>query len=160
MTTPTEPTTEAGRTLLDIGWRSYEHFRKSILAIEAEARATPAEALDVPTFAVEVRDELTRARSRFGPIASLHEGYAVILEELDEFWEDVRSNDPDRLIRAYRELVQVAAMAQRTAEDAIARLRSPEGDRCRCPSRGAGRGAAGTTTPRGPAPTGWLGAAH
>lgn len=94
-----------------------------------EARATPGEPLDVPTFAVEVRDELTRARSKFSPITSLHEGYAVILEELDEFWEDVRNDDPEQLIRAYRELVQVAAMAQRTAEDVIARLRASESDR-------------------------------
>jgi len=76
-------------------------------------------------FATEVRDELARARSKFGPIASLHEGYAVILEELDEFWDEVRGQQSDdRLRQAYRELVQVAAMAQRTAEDAIARLES------------------------------------
>ena len=89
--------------------------------------AAAAQPLDVErTFATEIRDELLRARSKFGPIASLHEGYAVILEELDEFWEDVRSNDAERLNRAYQELVQVAAMAQRTAEDALARLSRKE----------------------------------
>ena len=119
-----EPRTEAGRRLLNdiTSWDGgYNAFLPRIRAIEAEAAS-----LDVPTFAVEVRNELVRARSKFGPIASLHEGYAVILEELDEFWEEVRGHDPERLIRAYRELVQVAAMAQRTAEDAIARLAAPE----------------------------------
>ena len=72
------------------------------------------------TFATEVREELDRARRKFPPINSLHEGYAVILEELDELWDEVRDQDPEgRLRRAYRELVQIAAMAQRTAEDCI-----------------------------------------
>jgi NTP pyrophosphatase (non-canonical NTP hydrolase) len=70
-------------------------------------------------FANEVEAELERARKRFPPIHSLHEGYAVILEEVDEFFEDVRSNDVERLNRAYRELIQIAAMAQRTAEDCV-----------------------------------------
>jgi hypothetical protein len=79
------------------------------------------------TFAAEVRVELARARAKFGPVASLHEGYAVILEEVDEFWEEVRESSPEgRDRRAYRELVQVAAMAQRTAEDAIAHLAKVE----------------------------------
>lgn len=72
------------------------------------------------TFAAEVRGELERARRKFPPINSLHEGYAVILEELDEFFDEVRAQDLDgRLRRAYRELIQIAAMAQRTAEDCI-----------------------------------------
>lgn len=79
------------------------------------------------TFADEVRDELARARSKFGPVASLHEGYAVILEELDEYWEEVRGHTSDeQLNRAYRELLQVAAMAQRTAEDVISRVYAKE----------------------------------
>jgi hypothetical protein len=68
------------------------------------------------TFLEDVAAEVVRARAKHPPINSLHEGYAVILEELDEFWEEVRAQqfDPHR---SYHELVQVAAMAQRTAED-------------------------------------------
>lgn len=57
-----------------------------------------------------VRDELIRATERFGPMASAHEGYAVILEELDEMWDEVKANSTKR---AREEAVQVAAMATR-----------------------------------------------
>ena len=70
------------------------------------------------TFNTLVNVELESARGKHAPINSAHEGYAIILEEVDEFWEQVR------LKRRFRdstemlsELVQVAAMAQRTAED-------------------------------------------
>lgn len=39
-----------------------------------------------------VTDQLAVATRRFGPMASPHEGYAVILEELDELWQEVRDN--------------------------------------------------------------------
>jgi hypothetical protein len=68
------------------------------------------------TFAEMVRDELKRARIHHGPQHSAHEGYAVLLEEVDEYWELVRAKSHDP-VYAIKELVQVAAMAQRTAED-------------------------------------------
>ncbi len=53
-------------------------------------------------------------------INSAHEGYAVILEELDEFWEECRKRSKDRRpLAMYSELVQVAAMAMRTALDVV-----------------------------------------
>ena len=77
-------------------------------------------------FLREVFDEVARARAKHPAVNSLHEGYAVIAEELDEFWDEVRSqDDSERLIRAYRELVQTAAMCQRTAEDVISRSAAP-----------------------------------
>ena len=33
---------------------------------------------------------MERARTKHKPINSAHEGYAVILEELDEFWDEVK----------------------------------------------------------------------
>jgi hypothetical protein len=72
------------------------------------------------SFADNVAIELKRARSLHPPISSAHEGYAVILEELDEFWEEVRKRRSKRdALRMYDELVQVAAMAQRVAEDTV-----------------------------------------
>jgi hypothetical protein len=65
-----------------------------------------------------VARELETARRKHAPMASAHEAYAVILEELEEFKAEVfkraamRSWD-DMLI----ELVQTAAMCQRAAED-------------------------------------------
>lgn len=65
-----------------------------------------------------VEEELSRARYANRPVNSLHEGYAVILEELDEFWAEVKKNSKDRdLKNCVVELVQIAAMAQRTCED-------------------------------------------
>jgi hypothetical protein len=59
-------------------------------------------------------DELRRAMSKFGPFASAHEGYAVLLEELDELWWEVKHGTP---ARAREEAVQVAAMALRYRVD-------------------------------------------
>lgn len=64
--------------------------------------------------------ELERAERMHDPINSLHEGYAIIAEELDEVWDEVRKKTHKRdhaKIRA--ELVQVAAMAIRTAMDCL-----------------------------------------
>lgn len=55
--------------------------------------------------------ELKRARVRFGPMASAHEGYAVILEELDEIWDIVKQKQSERDYVALRkETVQLGAM--------------------------------------------------
>lgn len=61
-----------------------------------------------------VIDELYAATQRFGPFASAHEGYAVILEELDELWQEVKHGTRTR---ARAEAVQVAAMALRFLVD-------------------------------------------
>jgi hypothetical protein len=66
-------------------------------------------------FTAEVVAEWCRATALYPAFHSLHEAYAVMLEELDEFWEEVRKKpcdrDPDAI---YKELVQIAAMALRT----------------------------------------------
>lgn len=65
----------------------------------------------------EIDEELSRAEEKFPPFHSPHEGYAVIAEELDEFWEEVKSKDAERFIRMKKELIQVAAMALRAIGD-------------------------------------------
>lgn len=88
----------------------------------------------------EVGAELTNARATHAPMNGHHEGYAVILEELDELWEvckrnthsfehaaptwavGVDSSDKETLRRLKRaamrkEALQVAAMAVRFIED-------------------------------------------
>lgn len=69
-----------------------------------------------PKFAEQVALELAKAREKHGDIKSAHEAYAVILEELDEVWDEVKSQKWDRA-QLLKELIQVAAMAQRAAED-------------------------------------------
>jgi hypothetical protein len=62
----------------------------------------------------EVTEELARARTRFPRFNSSHEGYAVLLEEVDELWDEIKRNDP---VRGRCEAIQVAAMAIRLILD-------------------------------------------
>jgi hypothetical protein len=70
-------------------------------------------------FLTVVLRELERAQELHPqPINSVAEGYAVILEELDEFWDEVRKKQALRSKEQLRtELVEVAAMCLRTAID-------------------------------------------
>lgn len=73
----------------------------------------------------EVAAELAKARETHAPMNGHHEGYAVILEELDELWEVCKKNThglityPREAKRAEmrKEAIQVAAMAIRFIED-------------------------------------------
>lgn len=57
------------------------------------------------------KDELLRAIKKHpGDMHSIHEGYAVLLEELDEVWDAIKTKD---IAEARREMVQVGAMALR-----------------------------------------------
>lgn len=58
----------------------------------------------------EILEELDGARMKFPPFNSPHEGYAVILEELDELWDEVKANR-GRTPTALAEARQIAAMA-------------------------------------------------
>ncbi len=66
----------------------------------------------------EVEAEYIRASSMNAPFNSAHEGYGVILEELDELWDEIkkkrRLRDP-KLMK--EEAIQVAAMAVRFIYD-------------------------------------------
>jgi hypothetical protein len=66
----------------------------------------------------EIAAELRTAQSMFPAFHSAHEGYAVILEELDELKAHVWTKDCNRDIMAMRrEALQVAAMAVRFIRD-------------------------------------------
>ena len=66
----------------------------------------------------DVSEELARARKAFPPMRSAHEGYAILLEEVDELKEWVWLKPEDRNTAEMRkEAVQVAAMAIRFIED-------------------------------------------
>jgi len=61
---------------------------------------------------MEIRFEYQKARERFPPFHTAHEGYAVLLEEVDELWDEVKrqySGERDKAI--HKEALQVAAMA-------------------------------------------------
>jgi NTP pyrophosphatase (non-canonical NTP hydrolase) len=74
----------------------------------------------VPAFLEQVIAETSRARAMHKQYNSIHEGYAVLLEEVDEFWDEVRKRDENRSIEAIgKELVQVATVARRIHEELI-----------------------------------------
>ena len=59
-----------------------------------------------------ILDEYKQARKTHGEFASPHEAYAVILEELDEFWDEVKKFKPgDSKVDMRNELIQVASTA-------------------------------------------------
>lgn len=77
--------------------------------------ATPAD----PVL-MEIHDEWSFAREKFGPFYSRHEGFAVLHEEFDELKAEVWANpekDPECLDRMRKEAIQVAAMALRFVTD-------------------------------------------
>jgi hypothetical protein len=62
-------------------------------------------------FNAEILPELVGATEKFGSFHSMHEGYAVLKEEVDELWDGVKDKNCRGSI--YGEAVQVAAMAIR-----------------------------------------------
>lgn len=63
-------------------------------------------------LAEQIDTELVRAAAHGEKFASLHEAYAVMLEELDEVWDLTRLKKRDRDRASIRkELIQLAAMA-------------------------------------------------
>lgn len=66
----------------------------------------------------QVGAEVMTAEAKWPPMNSAHEAYAVLLEEVDELWEHVKTNQAKRDIPAMRkEALQVAAMALRFVRD-------------------------------------------
>ncbi len=63
-----------------------------------------------------VEEELVDAMGKFPPFHTAHEGYAVLLEEVDELWEEVKKG---RKGTAREEAKQVAAMAVRLMVDVL-----------------------------------------
>lgn len=62
-------------------------------------------------WVTEMMEELARAERHGKEFVSLHEAYAVILEELDEVWDITRQKRHDRSESDLRkELIQLGAM--------------------------------------------------
>lgn len=67
---------------------------------------------------VEIAAEHAAAAERYPAFNTAHEGYAVLLEEVDELWAHVKVRQGKRDVAAMRrEAVQVAAMALRFVVD-------------------------------------------
>ena len=65
-----------------------------------------------------VKDEFEHAIDKYPEMASLHEGYAILLEEVEELWDEVKKKPSKRDKDKLRgEAMQVAAMALRFIVD-------------------------------------------
>lgn len=80
------------------------------------AESSPVRLSAVEACLEAVRAELHAAIGKFPPFSSPHEGYAIIKEELDELWDEVKA-DNGRGREAHREALQVAAMGLRYLVD-------------------------------------------
>jgi len=61
-----------------------------------------------------VLDEEARGLRLYGEYHNLHEAYAILLEEVDELWDDIKKN---RRAHAVVEAIQVAAVALRIVRE-------------------------------------------
>lgn len=95
-------------------YESSDEFDRSVIENELIAR------IDVAVAAI--RAEAIRAARKFKPFNSAHEGFAVLKEEVDELWDEVKGNDP---MRASEEAVQVGAMAVRFLTDLPIQTNTP-----------------------------------
>ena len=67
-----------------------------------------------------ISQEVTKATNKFPPFNSPHEGFAILKEEVDELWDEVKAHDPSNEVRPEamrKEATQVAAMALRFLTD-------------------------------------------
>jgi hypothetical protein len=68
-----------------------------------------------------IEEEYRRASRLHPPFNSPHEGFAILLEEIDELWEAVKMKEcePNRNLYMYEEAIQIGAMAIRFITDCI-----------------------------------------
>lgn len=92
------------------------------------------------TLAMRIFDELDRAYKKHGAEPwGRHEFYAILKEEVDELWDDIKADAPQENV--IKELVQVAAMCFRYFET---------GDRYRdAPNARVDSASVGTGAPEG-----------
>ena len=67
----------------------------------------------------DIRKEFEFATNKYGGFNSVHEAYAIILEEVNELWEEVKASQKNqsRLEFVKKEAIQVATMAIRLIFD-------------------------------------------
>lgn len=60
----------------------------------------------------DILKEVKKVSDKVGPYNSVHEGYAVMLEEFDELWDEVKRKDKN-YTAMYNEAMQVACTSIR-----------------------------------------------
>ena len=91
-------------------------FKKQIETVQRQSKVLETIKIDSLLHEIleAIREEFLNASTKYPPFHSMHEGYAVILEELDELKEAIWKSKGVRLNPvAAKEAIQVAAMAVR-----------------------------------------------
>ena len=89
-----------------------------VAAISEHEGKMPRNEVVIDTAIGMVREEVENAMTLWPPMHSAHEGYAVIIEEMDELWDHVKTNQKHRdLGKMRKEAIQLAAMATRFVID-------------------------------------------
>lgn len=65
-----------------------------------------------------IEDEFHEAVERFDKFNTPHEGYAVMLEEMDELWDEIKKKKPNQ-DNMRKETIQIGAMAIRFLHDLL-----------------------------------------
>lgn len=74
--------------------------------------------MSINKVVADILSEVLRATGKYPPFHTCHEGFAVLLEEVDELWDQVKIKQGRRDIdKLYSEAIQVAAMAVRFAHE-------------------------------------------
>jgi hypothetical protein len=83
--------------------------------LQGPEAGTPEYSTKVTYVLNEIGIEVIRAKSMFKePFSNQHEAYAVILEEVDELWDEIKKNQKNYDLDAQRkEAKQAAAMLVR-----------------------------------------------
>ena len=68
--------------------------------------------------------EYCRAKEIFPPFNSAHEGFAILKEEVDELWQEVKHGENPADLKA--EAIQVGAMAMRFLVDVCGKEKTNE----------------------------------
>ena len=94
---------------IDRSWLGSHEAFEQIMFERAQNLIEPAELFII---LAAIQFELSRAQNHGKTFLSAHEAYAVLLEEVEVFWEIVRQKRKDRDAGTLREeLIQIAAMA-------------------------------------------------
>lgn len=64
----------------------------------------------------QIQREIEGSRKNHGTFTGSHEGYAVLLEEVDELWSEIKKRERN-FSAMEKECVQIAAMAIKFIED-------------------------------------------
>lgn len=67
-------------------------------------------------IASDMAVEVKRARDIYPKFNSTHEGYAILQEEVDELWDEIKQKKSD-ILKLRNEAIQVGAMAIRFIQD-------------------------------------------